>query len=249
MKLRDACCLLAPLLLTLPAAAWADATRPGQGEETPASGITYKLTPSWYGLSDGSHANDLNLRGNTPDWTFWLGHYRQSDGYRQSRGGLERNVDLGSIRLVLSGQTASGGFLGGSISGEVGGATYAILGFGRTNLRDYYNLNFDPNDAVTLGVGHRDGDRSLALYQTFDDRLGTGQRVTHGIWRGPLGPLQRVTVDVSYKRGRGADDQTCAGTGLTLTADFPRFFLRAAHDPKVNFTAQDMTRIALGVRF
>ncbi|RTL53037.1 MAG: hypothetical protein EKK46_09730 [Rhodocyclaceae bacterium] len=242
-------CLLAIGLLS-PLLTLADATKPGEKDISQSDTLEYKLTPSWYQLSDDSHATDINLRGATTDLTFWLGQYRQSDGYAQTRGGLERNFDFGLARMTLSGQLAGGGFIGGSVSGEVGNDTYAIWGFGRTNLRDYYNLNFDPNDAITLGLGHRsENGANTSLYTTFDDRLDTGQRVTHGVWRGYVSPALRLTVDLSYKRGRGADDQTYSGTGLSLTGDVAPFFLRIARDPKVNFTALDMTRVSLGVRF
>jgi hypothetical protein len=32
-------------------------------------------------------------------------------------------------------------------------ASHLIAGLGRTSLQTCYNLNFDPNDAITLGVG------------------------------------------------------------------------------------------------
>ena len=56
----------------------------------------------------------------------------------------------------------SGGFWGGSLSAQIGSPKlYAIVGLGRTNLRTYYNLNFDPNDAITLGYARRLPDRSM----------------------------------------------------------------------------------------
>jgi hypothetical protein len=46
---------------------------------------------------------------------------------------------------------------------------------GRTNLKDYFNLNFDPNDAILIGAGTRAIQHTtLSAFQIRDDRLGTG---------------------------------------------------------------------------
>jgi hypothetical protein len=42
---------------------------------------------------------------------------------------------------------ASGGFWGGRVGTEYGNTFFVGAGIGRTNLRNYFNLNFDPNDA------------------------------------------------------------------------------------------------------
>ena len=47
----------------------------------------------------------------------------------------------------------SGGVAVGSVTSELGGETYAIVGFGRTNVRNYVNLNDDPNDAIGYDRG------------------------------------------------------------------------------------------------
>ena len=123
------------------------------GASAGEAGIAFKLTPSYYRISDGNNAADLNLRAGYGNHVGWVGLYRDRSGYEDFRAGYEKHADLGAVRLVLSAQVASGGFLGGSVNAEAGGATFALLGFGRTNLRPYYNLNFDPNDAITLGIG------------------------------------------------------------------------------------------------
>lgn len=139
---------------------------------------------------------------------------------------------------------------GGSVTAEVGGATYAIVGWGRTNLRDYYNLNFDPNDAVTVGLGTRAiADTELSLYTIKDDRLGTGQRVTHLLARRELAPHRRLTLDLFYKSGQSTADNYIAGSGLTATYDFEPWFVRLGFDPYVNFSQNQMTLFALGRRF
>ena len=90
----------------------------------------------------------------------------------------------------------------------------------------------------------------MTLYQVRDDRLGTGQRVTHLVWRGKAGDKSRITVDLFRREGRSdADSEFFRATGLALTWDREPWFIRLARDPKANFTASDMTRLAIGVRF
>jgi hypothetical protein len=154
---------------------------------------------------------------------------------------------------VPSVQYATGGFLGGSLYTELGRDTFAILGWGRTNLKDYYNLNFDPNDAITFGAGARvAAGATLSLYQVRDDRLHTGQRITHGVARWKPGEKMRWTVDVFYKEGRPDSDpasERIHGAGAALTYDFDPYFVRVAKDPHVNFSDNNMVRIAAGIRF
>lgn len=212
--------------------------------------IAFKLTPSYYRISDGNNAADLNLRGDYGTHVGWVGLYRDRSGYEDLRAGYEKHADLGALRLVLSAQAASGGFVGGSVNAEVGGATFALLGFGRTNLRAYYNLNFDPNDAITFGIGTRAmADTELSLYRVQDDRLGTGQRVTHFIARRHFTHTQRLTLDYSYKSGLDSTGQRGAGSGLVVTYDFEPWFTRVGYDPDVNFSGNRMTLFALGKRF
>jgi hypothetical protein len=213
-------------------------------------GIAFKLTPSYYRISNGNNAVDLNLRGDYGTHVGWVGLYRDRSGYEDFRAGYEKHAELGAVRLVLSAQAASGGFLGGSVNAEVGGASFALLGFGRTNLRAYYNLNFDPNDAITFGIGTRAiADTELSLYRVQDDRLGTGQRVTHFIVRRHFTATQRLTLDYSWKSGLDSTGQYGAGSGLLLTYDFEPWFARVGYDPDVNFSGARMTLFALGKRF
>src|SRR5262249_16922809 len=123
------------------------------GEPQTGSKVAWKFTPTFHSNSSQPNAWDLNLRGNTDTQTWWLGYYQRSDEFQQARVGYERPTEFSFGRVVPSLQYASRGFLGGSLYGEVGGDWFAILGWGRTNLKDYYNLNFDPNDAVTFGAG------------------------------------------------------------------------------------------------
>ena len=62
-------------------------------------------------------------------------------------------------------------------------------------------LNYDPNDAITLGAGTRAIENTeLALFQVRDDRLHTGQRVTHMVVRRSFEAEQRITLDLFASR-------------------------------------------------
>ncbi len=212
--------------------------------------ISFKLTPAWYRSDDGGRAGDINLRANVDNQTAWVGYYRDKTGFAQTRAGYENKLEGGWLRTVLSAQVAGGGFIGGSITSEVGGDTFGIIGFGRTNLRDYYNLNFDPNDAITLGIGSRAvDDTEITFFHLWDDRLHTQQRVTHAIVRRKFSHDQRLTLDVSRKSGLTTDENFVRGYAATLTYDFSSYFLRVARDQYVNFSPTSQFRISLGARF
>ena len=232
--------------------AHADATPPGGAEATAAAETwAFKLTPSYYVTTNQKDATDLNLRANHGPHALWLGYYRRGNEFEQTRTGYEYTMATPFGQLVPSLQLASHGFAGGSINAQIGDTIYALLGFGRTNTRDYYNLNFDPNDSIVYGLGTRLLPKSnLSLFTVKDNRLHTGQMVTHLVWRMSPDDHQRWTVDLSGKHGRAtADDEPVSGTALSLTYDYRDIFVRLARDQKVNFTADDQTRISVGLRF
>ena len=250
--------LLAAMLLVsaVPASAIdgaADKVKDGEPEAAPAEKITYKFTPSYYHTTNVTPAYDLNLRGNLGAQTAWIGFYQRSNEFQQLRLGYENTLELPFGRVTPSMQYATRGFLGGSLTGEIGERYFALAGFGRTNLKDYFNLNFDPNDMVLLGFGTRAlPNTTLSLFQIRDDRLGTGQRISHLVGRYKLDENNRWTVDVFYKEGRTDADPASAwvhGTGVTLTWDHGRYFARVASDPYVNFSNNHMVRVAAGFRF
>ena len=211
----------------------------------------FKLTPSYYSTSHQHEAQDINLRANNGPHALWLGYYRRGDEFEQTRTGYELTLDTPLGKLVPSLQAATHGFVGGSVNLQFGDPLFGILGFGRTNLRDYYNLNFDPNDSVVYGLGARlPGGDDLSLFTVKDDRLHTGQMVTHLVWHYHPVEHQRLTLDLSSKHGRAsAEDECVSGKSLALTYDYESVFVRIARDRKVNFTGDDQTRIALGFRF
>ena len=250
----------AALAALLPVAALAIEDRADIEPNEPAAsgrGIAWKFTPSVYHETAGRSAIDLNLRGNRENDTFWIGQYRRGAEFQQARAGYERQFAVPIGRVIASGQYASQGFFGASVTLEVGAAAtgpyLGLLGFGRTNLKPYYNLNFDPNDSVLIGAGWRpDEGTALTLFQVRDDRLGTGQRVTHLVLRQKTGARSRWTVDVFERSGRSDADpgsESFKANGFALTYDREPWFVRLAWDPKVNYTNSDMTRLAIGARF
>ena len=217
----------------------------------PEPGSGYKFTPTYYRTTNQPGAYDLNLRGNHDAHTWWAGFYKRDGEFQQLRLGYERSIEMPFGKVVPSIQYATRGFLGGSITAEIGERYFGLLGLGRTNLKDYFNLNFDPNDSILIGFGTRAlPGTTLTAYQIRDDRLGTGQRVTHFVARIETAPKRRWTVDLFHKAGRSpGDGEWVHGTGASVTYDFNRYFARLTSDPHVNFTHDHMFRFALGIHF
>jgi len=236
--------LLLPLLPLLPC--WSLAQDHGAH-----SAWTFKLTPSVYSNQSAPSATDLNLRGNLGPHALWIGQYRQSGFGEQMRTGYEYTASPAWGQLVYSVQAAQRGFAGGSLTAQIGHEVYAIAGWGRTNLRSYYNLNFDPNDAIAWGMGGWWGSRhQFSLFRIQDDRLHTGQRVTHLVWRFHPDDKHRLSLDLSNKRGRtAAEGPWLKGESISLTWDWNPYFVRLATDRKVNFTDDNQKRLSLGWRF
>jgi hypothetical protein len=216
-------------------------------------GPAFKFTAGRYRLTGGgqppSTGIDLNLRHTSALGNTWIGWYGEDrGGPHQWRGGWDRFFDAGPLRVQPSVQLASGGFLGGSLYAEAGDTWFGGAGFGRTNLRPYVNLNFDPNDMVMLSAGRRwDGDAFTVLL-VADNRENPDQRHLHFNWRAERGPGERLTLDLLAKRGL-VDGELTRRIGWSATYDWPGWFVRAAWDPKVNFSSRDMLRLAVGARF
>ena len=217
----------------------------------------FKLTLGRYHLdrSDGaSNGVDLNLRYRQGGRTVWLGAYQDANTSRQWRAGWDDQWDVPAAatlpaQVLPSLQVASGGFVGGSLALQVGAPFYAQVGIGRTNLRPYANLNFDPNDALMATLGWQgEGGRQAALAVIADDRLGTGQQHHHLTVRWPLQPGLRLSADLLHKQGRG-DGGPVNTWGWTVGLDGAQWFGRLAHDPKQNFSTLDAWRLSVGRRF
>jgi opacity protein-like surface antigen len=210
----------------------------------------FKLTLGDYHYSGGYDGQDVNLRWRRQDLDAWVGDYRDPRFGNQGRVGVDDTFALAEqVSLQPSLQAATRGFVGGSVNLQVGGTWFALVGWGRTNLRPYFNLNFDPNDAITLGAGwHGEGGRTLSLTLVADDRLHTHQKDWHLYGRWPIAAQRRLTLDLLRKSGEG-DSGAVRAWGLSATLDIDRWFVRLARDPKQNFSEQDATRLAAGFRF
>jgi len=215
----------------------------------------FKLSTGLYSVNSGGGRPsgpgvDVNLRYTRDDQHFWVGYFRSPAlEFSQPRAGWDGVYRIGPVRLLPSLQLASGGFVGGSLAAEAGTRWFAGGGLGRTNLRNYANLNFDPNDAVTLYGGYRWNDAdSLSVQLVRDNRLNPDQQNLHFIWRNHLADGERFTIDLLARQGT-VDDRFVRRAGLSLNYEWTRWFARVAWDPKVNFTAQNMLRLSTGARF
>ncbi len=221
----------------------APATSSGAPESLP-----WKLTLGEYNYSSYL-GSDVNLRWRSSDTSAWLGAYSDQVFGTQLRAGADTSWSLGKyVQLQPSLQAASRGFLGGSITLQVGGDWYVLAGFGRTDSRPYFNLNFDPNDALTFGAGHHaENGMTYLIFVVADDRFHTGQRDWHANVQIPVG-ASHATVDVLRKSGL-TDTGPITGWGFSANWDWPRYFLRIAYDPHQNFSSQNAWRFVSGLRF
>lgn len=214
----------------------------------------YKVTAGYYSLTGADQRKvtgvDFNLRRAVGEGNVWLAWFRSPEmGVRQTRAGWDHSFVLGPFRVQPSLQAASSGFWGGSLGLEVGETWFAGLGLGRTNLRPYVNLNFDPNDAWMASGGYRwTSGRSVAMQVVHDNRQNPDQQHVHVVYRTPIGQADRLTIDLLDKRGT-VDGAFIHRTGLSIAYDWPRVFARVSYDPKVNFSSQDMWRAQVGTRF
>lgn len=245
--------LLPALLLASSAHAGDSARLPDDAathEET-AARSAYKLTAGYYQY-DSFAGQDVNLRYRSGETAFWLGAYQDREFGSQGRFGMEgafRPFSALGLSLQPSLQLATHGFAGGSLTAEIGEPWFVLAGWGRTNLKPYFNLNFDPNDAVSLAFGKREETgRTFYLMAVSDDRLHTGQKHIHAVARLPVGHGERLTVDLLRKTGEG-DEGPVNAWGASVTYDWKDWFLRLARDPNQNFSATDAVRLSIGVRF
>jgi hypothetical protein len=254
LKRARAACVLAAALAAAGAALAFDEAADGERtrEPEPAQKVAWKLTTTYYSTTNEPGAGDVNLRGNYGQHTGWIGYYDQPGEFRQARVGYEYTFRWPVVQTVLSAQYASRGFLGGSVAVAVGGDVYGLLGVSRTNDKPYFNLNFDPNDAWLFGVGATLArDSTFLLYQIRGEWAADGQRVTHAVFRTRPWPETRLGLDLFYKSGPldGDEGGTVRAGGVSVGFDYRSWFARIAWDPKVNFTPNDMVRVAVGVRF
>jgi hypothetical protein len=216
--------------------------------EAAETNLPWKLTVGEYAYSN-YYGTDVNLRWRESDASAWVGAYSDQHFGTQARVGADTSWNIGSyVQLQPSVQAATMGFLGGSLNLQVGASWYGLAGFGRTDARPYFNLNFDPNDALTFGAGHHaDSGLNYVLFVVADDRFHTGQRDWHANVQIPFGD-SHATLDLLRKSGLG-DAGRVAGWGFSANYDWRTWFVRVAYDPYQNFSTQDAWRFASGVRF
>jgi hypothetical protein len=225
-------------------------TAAAQGQTGPADQpATYKFTAGHYRFSDQSSGWDLNLRQTSEIGNVWLGLFQLGNqDISEWRAGWDRTFGR-EVRITPSIQSASGGFWGGSVQIEIGDPWFAAVGLGRTNLRPYFNLNFDPNDSYLVTIGKRSATHELFMLQYVrDNREHPDQQHLHFLYRTPVQQDQRLTVDLLYKQGL-VGTSTIRRWGLTLGYDWPRYFVRMAWDPNVNFAIENALRLSIGYRF
>ncbi len=221
-----------------------------QTSEKPiATNASYKLTTGYYSFSSQSPGWDVNLRSSSEIGNVWLGYFAQSSQQiSEWRVGWDRSFGK-EFRITPSIQSASGGFWGGSIQAEVGDPWFGSLGLGRTNLRPYFNLNFDPNDSYMLSVGkHLSGKDIFSLQYIRDNRANPDQRHLHLVYRRQVNQQDRLSMDLLYKTGL-VSGETIRRWGLSVTYDWPAWFVRVAWDPNVNFSTENSLRLSTGIRF
>lgn len=208
-----------------------------------------KLTVSAYNFSQSGLAEDVNLRAGNGTHTVWGGYYRSAD-FDQARAGWEYTLKGAMWQLVPSLQVASQGLLSGSFGAQVGDRVYGVFGWSRTNLKPYMNLNFDPGESWTLGIGTRNSTSSTTLFVVKDDRLNTDQLVSHMVWRHTTTEQTRWTLDLSSKTGRPAEGEPrVSGVGVSLGYDLPPYFVRIGWEQNVFFSEENQSRAAFGMRF
>lgn len=220
-----------------------------------AQTASYKLTTGYYSATGGGlphdQALDMNVRRSSAAGNLWMAWYRSPvESLSQPRVGWDHAYEWRERwRVQPSLQWATGGFVGGSVYAETGQHWVGGAGLGRTNLRPYVNLNFDPNDAWTLAAGYRwNSQQSLMLQVVRDNRNNPDQQNTHWVYRLPRPDGERVVIDLLSKRGT-VDNQFIRKQGWSVGYDWPRYFARVAYDPYVNFTPQHMWRLSVGTHF
>lgn len=193
---------------------------------------------------------DVNLRYTYGQGNVWVGWFRSPVlGFSQLRGGWDHVFSMGPVRVLPSLQSASGGFVGGSLAVETGDRWFVGTGLGRTNLRRYANLNFDPNDSYTVYGGyHWDASNVVTVQLVRDNRDNPDQQHVHLLWRATLAQGRQLIVDLLAKQGT-VENRFIRRGGLSVEYEWPVWSVRAAWDPKVNFTPQNMVRLSVARRF
>ncbi|MFN2577699.1 MAG: hypothetical protein ABR607_08415 [Pyrinomonadaceae bacterium] len=198
----------------------------------------------------GAQAYDLNLRHQFGPVTTWIAGYHDSNGNQLIRVGGQYDYHKRWFHFVPTGEieTTKGASL--SLYSELGRDTVAIVGYSRTNLKTFFDLFWDPGDAMQLGVAHKISsyDR-IQAYTIFDVRLHTSQENTHVLYRHKLNRNNGITFDCVFKSGRVDSGKFIHTAGIGAYYDRPKWFWKLYFDPHVNFTDHTMVRTGLGFKF
>ena len=216
-----------------------------------------KLTFGVY-FQQGSALYDLNLRHKFGPWkkygslTAWIaGFYDRAGGNQLIRVGAQYDFQKAWFHLTPSIEIATTKAVSGSITSQLGsGKTVAIVGISRTNLKAFFDLYWDPSEAVTLGVQHAlSSYDSIQAFTVFDVRLHTEQQNTHVLYRHKLNRNNGITFDAVFKTGHGDSGEFIRTAGIGVYYDRPRWFWKLYLDPHVNFTPDTMVRTGIGWKF
>ena len=209
-----------------------------------------KLTLAIY-FTRGNRAYDLNLRHQFGPFTAWIAGFYDPQSNKLIRVGAQYDYKKAWLHLTPSLEVATTGAMSGSLSSEIGsGKTIGLAGVSRTNLRPFFDLFWDPGDAVGLGIAHKlsSYDR-ISAFTIFDVRLHTGQQNTHIIWRRKLNATNGITFDLLFKSGHTDSDEYIRNVGIGVYYDRPKWFWKLYYDPNVNFTDKTMVRTGIGLKF
>ena len=224
-----------------------------QGPKDPienADGYKSKLTFGIY-FTPGSRAYDLNLRHRFGPFTAWIAGFYDPRSNKLLRVGAQYDYKKAWLHLVPTLEVSTTRAMSGSLYSELGsGNTVAIVGVSRTNLRAFFDLFWDPGDAVQLGFAHRlSSYDSISAYTIFDVRLHTQQQNTHIVWRHKLNRNNGITFDGLFKSGHTETGEFIHRVGIGVYYDRPKWFWKLYYDPHVNFTNQTMVRSGIGLKF
>ncbi len=144
--------------------------------------------------------------------------------------------------------SAARGFLGGSLYTKLG-PLFRHPGLGQDEPKDYYNLSLTPT-TPSLSARARASRRATRLPDPVrDDRLDTGQRVMHA---GRAGNRAKDAVDGGRVLQGGPPDSDPASERIHVAGgldyDFDRY-CASGKDLHVNFSDNNMVRVAAGIRF
>jgi len=209
-----------------------------------------KLTFSVY-FTNGDRLYDLNLRHQFGPLTAWIAGFADPKGTRLIRVGAQYDYKKAWFHFVPTIEVATTKAVSGSLYSELGsGNTIAIVGVSRTNLKSFFDLFWDPSDAVQLGIGHKisNYDR-IQAYSIFDVRLHTEQQNTHVVYRRKLNANNGITFDGVFKTGHEDSGKFIHTAGIGVYYDRPKWFWKVYYDPHVNFTGNTMVRTGIGLKF